>query len=472
MGAWALLSLLERDGRAAALAPAISGGGTSPSPSHNPLRAKPAHFPAKAKNVIFLMMAGGPSQMETLDPKPLLNQLAGQRMPESFGKIPAQFTDVTKELLLGCKIDFKRCGKSGIPISDAFPHLQKHADKLAVLRSCYHDAFNHSPAQYVLTTGMSRLGYPSVGAWITYGLGSVAENLPAMVVMMENDGKVKGGTPLWGNGFLPAIHQGSPIQTSGTPILYVKRQSDVTDESQRQTLDMAQWLNRRHAGEVSAAARELDSRIAAYELAYRMQTAAPDAVDIMKESAETRKLYGIDDDVTKEFGTRCLIARRLVERGVRFVQVISGSGDTKDWDHHDDAYEGTMRQARKVDQPIAALLKDLEARGKLDETLIVWSGEFGRTPTSQGGKGRDHNPNGYSMWMAGAGIQGGKTIGATDEIGLRAIDDKLHMHDIHATLLSLMGLDHRKLTYLFQGREMRLTDVAGDNDLSQRLLRG
>jgi uncharacterized protein (DUF1501 family) len=468
MGAWALLSLLEREGRAAELAQVISG--ETSRPALNPLAAKPPHFAARAKSVIFLMMAGGPSQMETFDPKPLLNQLAGQRMPESFGKIPAQFTDVTKELLLGCKIDFKSCGQSGIPISMAFPHLHKHADKLAVLRSCHHDAFNHSPAQYVLTTGMSRLGYPSVGAWITYGLGSVSENLPAMVVMMESDGKVKGGTPCWGNGFLPAIYQGSPVQTSGTPILYVNRQADMDAERQRKVLDMAQSLNRRHAAEISAAQRELDSRIAAYELAYRMQTAAPEAVDLSKESEVTRKLYGLDQEVTREFGTRCLIARRFVERGVRFVQVISGSGDTKDWDHHDDAYEGTMRQARKTDQPVAALLEDLEKRGLLDETLVVWTGEFGRTPTSQGGKGRDHNPNGYSMWMAGGGINGGKIIGATDEIGLRAIDDKLHMHDIHATMLSLLGLDHRKLTYLFQGREMRLTDVGGDNDLAKRLI--
>jgi uncharacterized protein (DUF1501 family) len=232
----------------------------------------------------------------------------------------------------------------------------------------------------------------------------------------------------------------------------------------------AEWLNQRHAAEVSAAGRELDSRIASYELAYRMQTAAPEAVDLTNETDATRKLYGMDDDKTREFGTRCLIARRLVERGVRFVQVISGSGDTKDWDHRDDAYEGTMRQARKTDQPVAALLEDLEKRGLLDETLVVWSGEFGRTPTTQGGKGRDHNPNGYSMWMAGGGIRGGKAIGATDEIGLRAVDDKLHMHDIHATMLSLLGLDHRKLTYLFQGREMRLTDIGGDNDLAQRLI--
>ena len=463
MGAWALLSLLEREGRAD-LAPAISG-----ERGLDPLRARPPHFPTKAKSVIFLMMAGGPSQMETLDPKPVLNKLAGQRMPESFGKIPAQFTDVTKELLLGCRLNFRNCGRSGLPISDAFPHLQRQADKLAVLRSCYHDAFNHSPAQYVLTTGTSRLGYPSLGAWITYGLGTQSDNLPAMVVMMESDGRVKGGTPLWGNGFLPAIYQGSPIQTGGTPILYVNRQPDMSEESQRHTLDLAQWLNRRHARS-SAASPELDARIAAYELAYRMQTAAPEAVDITKESAETRKLYGIDGDLTRSFAIRCLIARRLVERGVRFVQIISGSGDTKDWDHHDDAYEGTLRQARKVDQPIAALLRDLEARGKLDETLVVWTGEFGRTPTSQGGKGRDHNPNGYSMWMAGGGIKGGKIIGATDEIGLRAVEDKLHMHDIHATLLSLLGLDHRKLTYLFQGREMRLTDVGGDNDLAKRLI--
>src|SRR5688572_4225246 len=308
MGAWALLDLFERDARGAipARVTAAAGGRQPPATLVNPLAAKAPHFPAKAKSVIFLMMAGGPSQMETFDPKPVLNKLAGQRMPDSFGKIPAQFTDVTKELLLGCKIDFQQCGQSGLPISAAFPHLQKHADKLAVLRSCYHDAFNHSPAQYVLTTGMSRLGYPSVGAWITYGLGSVSENLPAMVVMMENDGKVKGGTPCWGNGFLPAIYQGSPVQTSGTPILYVNRQKETDDVSQRKVLDLAQWLNRRHAAEISAAQRELDSRIAAYELAYRMQTAAPDAVDVNKESDATKKLYGLDHEVTREFGTRCL----------------------------------------------------------------------------------------------------------------------------------------------------------------------
>ena len=468
MGAWALLSLLERDGCAAALAPAISD--ITAGRRINPLAAKPPHFPAKAKSVIFLMMAGGPSQMETFDPKPVLNRLAGQRMPDSFGKIPAQFTDVTKELLLGCKIPFRACGQSGLPISAAFPQLQQHADKLAVIRSCHHDAFNHSPAQYEIMTGMSRLGYPSLGAWVTYGLGSVSDNLPAIVVMTDPDGKIKGGTPLWGNGFLPAIYQGAPLQTQGTPILYVNREAGVTADSQRQVLDLSQSLNQRHARNISAAAQELDARIASYELAYRMQTAAPEAVDINKESPETRKLYGVDAEPTRDFGTRCLIARRLVERGVRFVQLISGSGDTKDWDHHDDAYEGTMRQAKKVDQPIAALLTDLEKCGLLEETLVVWSGEFGRTPTSQGGKGRDHNPNGYTIWMAGGGVKGGKAIGATDEIGLRAVEDKMHVNDTHATILSLLGLDHHKLTYLFQGREMRLTDVGGQNDLARRLI--
>jgi len=464
MGAWALLSLLERDARAD-LASAIS-----PEAGVNPLAPKPPHFAAKAKSVIFLMMAGGPSQMETFDPKPLLNKLAGQRMPESFGSIPAQFTDVSKELLLACNLEFKACGQSGIPISEAFPHLQKHADKLAVIRSCYHDAFNHSPAQYVLTTGQSRMGFPSVGAWVTYGLGSESANLPAMVVMTEPDGQLKGGTPCWGNGFLPALYQGSTVQATGTPIRYVERPSHLSEHSQRKILDLSQWLNRRHSEQVTAASQELDSRIASYELAFRMQSAAPDAVDINKESAATRTLYGLDEEVTRDFGTRCLIARRLVERGVRFVQVVSGSGDTKDWDHHDDVYLGTKRQAKKTDLPVAALLQDLEARGLLDETLVVWSGEFGRTPTSQGGKGRDHNPNGYTMWMAGGGIKGGKIIGETDEIGLRAVQDKVHIHDSHATILSLLGLDHRKLTYLFQGRQFRLTDVHGENDLSARLL--
>src|SRR5688572_3375746 len=460
MGAWALLDLFERDARATA----------PPAPMRNPLAAKAPHFPATAKSVIFLMMAGGPSQMETFDPKPTLNKLSGELMPASFGKIPAQFTDVTKQPLLGYNLGFKNCGRSGVPISDALPHLQAHADKLAVIRSCHHDAFNHSPAQYVLTTGMSRLGYPSVGAWVTYGLGSESDNLPALVVLTEPDGKLKGGTPCWGNGFLPALYQGAPVQAKGTPILYLNRQGGMSEHAQRKVLDLSQWLNRRHSSLTTPATEELDSRIAAYELAFRMQAAAPEAVDVNSESEATKKLYGVEDAVTNDFATRCLIARRLVERGVRFVQVVSGSGDSKDWDHHDDSHAGTLRQCRKVDQPVAALLHDLDARGLLDSTLVVWSGEFGRTPTSQGGRGRDHNPNGYSMWMAGGGIRGGKVIGATDEIGLRAVEDKLHMHDIHATMLSLLGLDHRRLTYLFQGREMRLTDVGGDNDLAKRLI--
>lgn len=454
-GAWAFLDLLERDRAAAA----------------DPLTARKPHFPAKARSVIFLMMAGGPSQMETFDPKPTLDKLSGERMPESFGTIPAQFTDVTRQPLLGVKLKFRRCGRSGIPISDALPCLQEQVDKLAVIRSCHHDAFNHSPAQYALLTGQARVGWPSLGAWLAYGLGSVADNLPALVVMTDPDGKVKGGTPLWGNGFLPTVYQGATLQTKGTPVLYLDRPEGVTEQGQRATLDFAQKLNRRHRDETPAASGELDARIAAYELAFKMQAAAPDAVDVSRETAATQRLYGVDDDVTRDFGTRCLIARRLVERGVRFVQLISGSGDSKDWDHHDDSHAGTLRQARKVDRPIAGLLKDLESRGLLDSTLVVWSGEFGRTPTSQSKAGRDHNPNGFTMWMAGGGIRGGKVIGATDELGLRALEDKVHIHDAHATILSLLGLDHRRLTYLFQGREQRLTDVGGDNDLADRLTR-
>jgi uncharacterized protein (DUF1501 family) len=457
IGAWALLDLLQRESRAGLLP---QGAVNAPA---NPLAARPPHFAAKAKSVIFLMMAGGPSQMETFDPKPLLNRLSGQRMPESFGTIPAQFTDVGRQPLLGYRLQFRRCGQAGLPISEAFPHLQEHADKLAVLRSCHHDAFNHGPAQYVLTTGQARLGHPSVGAWITYGLGSESDNLPALVVLAEPDGKLKGGTPCWGSGYLPAIYQ-------GTPILYLNRPSGVTAQSQRESLDLSQWLNERHSASMPAASSELDSRIAAYELAFRMQTAAPEAVDFRQETAATHRLYGLGDDVTHDFGARCLIARRLVERGVRFVQVISGSGDSKDWDHHDDSHVGTLRQARKVDRPIAALVSDLARRGLLEQTLVVWSGEFGRTPTSQGLRGRDHNPNGFSMWMAGGGIKGGIAVGATDEIGLRAVEDQIHIHDAHATILSLLGLDHRRLTYLFQGRAMRLTDIGGDNDLARRLL--
>ena len=340
-----------------------------------------------------------------------------------------------------------------------------------MIRSCYHDAFNHSPAQYALLTGQSRVGWPSLGAWVTYGLGSVADNLPALVVMTDPDGKVKGGTPLWGNGFLPPTYQGATLQTTGTPILYLDRPDGVTEAGQRRAVDFAQRLNRRHRDITPAAAGELDARIAAYEMAFKMQAAAPEAVDVRRVTAATQTLYGLDDDATRDFGTRCLIARRLVERGVRFVQLISGSGDSKDWDHHDDSHAGTLRQAKKVDRPVAGLLADLAARGLLDSTLVVWSGEFGRTPTSQSKAGRDHNPNGFTLWMAGGGIVGGKAIGATDEIGLRAVEDKVHVHDAHATMLSLLGLDHRKLTYLFQGRDQRPTDVSGDNDLAARLTR-
>ena len=463
LGAWAALDLLERDGRADALLPRLPD-------SANPLSPQRPHFPAQAKSVIFLMMAGGPSQMETFDPKPLLNRLHGQPLPPSFGQIKAQFTDVTKEPLLGCRLSFQNSGQSGLPISEAFPHLQRQADKLAVVRSCYHDGFNHSPAQYALFTGQTRLGWPSVGAWVTYGLGSESENLPAMVVMTDPDGKIKGGTPCWGNGFLPAVYQGAPLQTQGTPILYLDRPEGVSATDQRSILNFSQWLNRRHREEAAAARSEFDARIAAYELAFRMQTAAPEAVDLGAESEVTKTMYGLDDERTRDFGGRCLIARRLVERGVRFVQLISGSGDSKDWDHHDDAYVGTLRQAKKVDQPIAALLHDLDSRGLLDQTLVVWSGEFGRTPTSQSSQGRDHNPNGFTLWMAGGGIRGGQVIGATDDLGLRAVDDKVHMHDAHATILSLLGLDHRRLTYLHAGREHRLTDVGGDNDFARRLI--
>ena len=463
LGAWAALDLLELEGRADLLLSGASG-------MVNPLASRQSHFPAQAKSVIFLMMAGGPSQMETFDPKPVLNRLHGETLPPSFGQIKAQFTDVTKQPLLGCRLGFQNCGQSGLPISEAFPHLQRHADKLAVIRSCYHDGFNHSPAQYALFTGQSRLGWPSVGAWVTYGLGSESENLPAMVVMTDPDGKIKGGTPCWGNGFLPAIYQGAPLQTKGTPILYLDRPDGLKAKDQRSLLDLSQWLNRRHRDASIVAQGEFDARIASYELAFRMQTAAPEAVDLGAESEFTKASYGLDDARTQDFGSRCLIARRLVERGVRFVQLISGSGDSKDWDHHDDSHAGTLRQAKKVDQPISALLHDLDSRGLLDQTLVVWSGEFGRTPTSQGTEGRDHNPNGFTLWMAGAGIRGGQVVGATDELGLRAVADRVHMHDAHATILSLLGLDHRKLTYLHAGREHRLTDVGGDNDLARRLL--
>ncbi|MBL8220928.1 MAG: DUF1501 domain-containing protein [Bryobacterales bacterium] len=439
-----------------------------------PLSARKAPLPATAKNVIFLFMHGGPSHLETFDPKPVLNELHGKLVPASFGHVQLQFSRFNESPVLGCKRSFRQYGQSGISVSDLFPNVARHVDKLAVIRSMYHDGFTHTAALNWLNNGWPRLGRPSLGSWITYGLGSESDSLPAFVVMLE--GGIKCGPVAYGNGFLPAVYQGTPFRTGGSPILNLKRAEGMTEQQQREWLDTLRWYNEKHR-QTRTDESALDARISAYELAFKMQMAAPELADLSKESGTTRRLYGLDEPRTQSFGARCLMARRLVERGVRFVQVWSGSttGDL-DWDGHKQCDENHRRQAAKTDLPVAGLLEDLASRGLLESTLVVWGGEFGRTPTSDGGmngggdvQGRDHNPYGFTIWMAGGGVKGGRTIGRTDEIGLRAIEDPIHVHDFHASLLMLMGMDHTKLTYPFQGRDFRLTDVHGKTDLVGKL---
>jgi uncharacterized protein (DUF1501 family) len=443
----------------------------------NPLAAKPPHLPARARRVISLFMQGGPSHIDTFDPKPLLRERHGQPLPPSVTKgLQLQFTKMDAKIL-GSPQTFTKCGTSGLEIADTYPHLQRFADDLAVVRSCYHDSFNHAPAQYMLNTGSSRMGKPCLGSWVTYGLGSVSEDLPSFVVMATT-GDVKSGPPSYDHGFLPGTYQPTVLRNAGSPVLYLEAPQGQAGDGGRDVLDMVQWLNRGHAaarGE-GASVDDLSSRIASYELAFRMQGAVPEAVDLGRESSATKRLYGLDDPTSARFGADCLIARRLVERGVRFVQIFTGSGGADDWDAAHAENDKTHREmARRVDRPIAGLLSDLKARGLLEDTLVIWGGEFGRTPVADGRypdkpAGRDHNPYGFTTWLAGAGIKGGRALGATDEFGFRAVEDPIHVNDLHATILKLLGLNHRELTYLFQGRDQRLTDVGGDREFADRLL--
>ena len=425
-----------------------------------PMAPKPGHFAAKAKRCIFLFMVGGPSHMDMFDPKPALGKLDGKPLPESFGKAAGQFLE-GDPLCLGTRRKFAKYGQSGIDMSDFIPHMHPLADDIAVLRSCVSDSVVHAPAHYQMNSGRVFMGYPSLGSWVTYGLGSESENLPSFVVMTQPEGTPEGGAPCWGAGFLPASYQGTLFRPGANPIVNLHAADpSVTPARQRRTLDLLKAMDEldREPGDSEVAAR-----IASYELAFRMQSEAPEAVDLSREPAETRALYGLDDPATNDFGTRCLLARRLVERGVRFVQVYSGGGPVAtQWDAHDDIEANHNHMCGRTDKPVAALLIDLKRRGLLDDTLVVWGGEFGRTPVSQGGgRGRDHNASGFTMWMAGAGIKAGSIVGATDEIGLNAVEDKAHVNDIHATILHLMGLDHKKLTSLHNGRDERLTDVGG-----------
>jgi hypothetical protein len=431
------------------------------------------HFPARAKRVISLFMQGGPSQVDTFDPKPLLNKLHGQHPPASFGDEDFQNGKFRDTVILGSKRSFRPYGQSGLPVSDLFPRTALHADKLAVIRSCFHDGFTHSQAQFLINNGWPRIGRPSLGSWVLYGLGTENTNLPGFVVLLE--GGVRSGPAIYGQGFLPAAYQGTSFRPGKNPILNLTPPPGFAPPAQRDLLDTLQQLNQHHLAQRHNDA-ELAARIASYELAFRMQMAAPEATDISSESPATHKLYGLDnpDPVGASFAGRCLLARRLVERGVRFVQVWSGNGmNATDWDGHIACDDNHRAKAAQTDQAVAALLTDLHARGLLDSTLVIWGGEFGRSPTSDGGdngaEGRDHNPYGFTIWMAGGGVQGGRIIGATDELGLRAVHDKVHLHDLHATILALLGLDHTRLTYPYMGRNFRLTDVGGDTALLTKL---
>jgi hypothetical protein len=455
-GGLALATLLAQD--------EAHGDGPGPpsanlqSPLSNPLRPKPPHFPPKAKAVIFLYMVGGPSHVETFDPKPELQRLHGQQLPASFGEIKSQFIKPGTPLM-GSAWKFRKHGQSGIEVSELFPHLATCVDDLAVIRSCYTESFVHAPAMYQMVSGRTQAGHPSLGSWVTYGLGSVNENLPAYCVMTQPEGLPEGGAPMWDAGYLPAVYQGTQLRSGATPILHLAPAGGPATERRRRMLGYLREMN-----ELSAApgGSELAARIAAYELAFRMQQHAPEAVDLSQENKEAQALYGLDDPQTREFGTRCLLARRLVERGVRFVQLFSGGGPVSvQWDAHDNVVTNHEKLCRWTDKPIAALLKDLKRCGLLDETLVIWGSEFGRTPVSENGKGRDHNPAGFTTWMAGGGVKGGTVYGATDAIGYRAEQDPVHPRDLHATILHLLGFDSMRLTYRHNGRDERLTDFGG-----------
>jgi hypothetical protein len=451
-GLLALASLLTRDGLLVA-APRVSSPALT-----NPFAPKPPHFAATAQRVIFLFMSGGPSHVDLFDPKPDLIRLAGQPIPESFGTFKTRRA-VAKNKLLAPLRPFKPRGQSGIEVSDLLPKIAGCVDDICLLRGCHGDSVTHPESVYQMNTGSILMGRPSLGAWTTYGLGTENQNMPAFVVMPDPAGWVKGGAPAWGNGYMPAAYQGTILRGGESPILNLNTPEGVSGEQQQATVDFINRLNRENLapGEEDS---ELAARIAAYELAFRMQQHAPEVVDISRESEATRRLYGLDHAVTGEFGLRCLLARRMLERGVRFVQLYCG--DTLGWDGHSDMEGNHSRLCAQSDLPVAGLLTDLKSRGLLDSTLVIWGGEFGRMPMSEGSNGRDHNPHGFSMWFAGGGVKGGQVIGATDAVGLRAEHEKTHVHDIHATILHLLGLDHTRLTFRHNGRNERLTDVSGN----------
>jgi hypothetical protein len=414
------------------------------------------HHPAKAKNVIYLYMDGGPSQVDTFDPKPLLTKENGQKFKMKVQ--PTQFDNIGNTL--GSPWKFNNYGESGLPVSDLFPNVAQMADELCVIRSMTSEFPEHTNANYFLHTGHGLQGRPSMGSWVTYGLGSECQDLPGFIAL--NGGLIPpGGLDCFHNGFLPATYQGSVFKNAAEPVADLKRR-EKTDAAQLRKLDLMRKLDKMTVAKTGKH-DALESAIANYELAFQMQSAVPQVMDISSESKETQEMYGLNEKSkgTASYGRQCLVARRLIERGVRFIELTCPGVGHDRWDQHGNLVKGHTDNCLAVDKPIAALLKDLKERGLLDETLVIWSGEFGRTPMAQGTNGRDHNPYGFSLWMAGGGVKGGYAYGATDEYGYHAIENKLQIHDLHATMLHLLGVDHERLTYRYSSRDMRLTDVHG-----------
>ena len=449
----ALIDLLSRDGFFTARAEAAE--------AKSPLAARPPHFAAKAKHVVFLFMNGAPSQVDTFDPKPALSKF--NNTPYK-GELQVGSNNRPIGYLMQTPFGFRNHGQSGLEISGLFPHTAKHADDLCVIRSMYTDTAAHASGCLQMNSGSVIIGKPSMGSWISYGLGTENESLPSFVVMTDPRGGPISGPSNWTAGYMPAAYQGTLFRSTGAPLLDLATPEGTSERAQRNSLDLLEKLNREHLSSRPEES-ELAARIYSYELAYRMQTTAKEVVDLDKEDEKTKEMYGLNQKLTADFGRKCLITRRLLEKGVRFVQLYSGGGHIEDtWDGHNDCISNHKLHAGETDQPIAALISDLKRTGLWDQTLLIWGGEFGRTPTSEGvGKpGRDHDWYGFSMWMAGAGVKGGQAIGSTDELGFKAVEERCHVSDLHATVLHLMGLDHTRLTYFHQGLNQRLTGVRGN----------
>jgi hypothetical protein len=463
----ALVDLLSREGFVAKARGGQPRGADAP---RSPLAAKPPHFPAKAKHVVFLFMNGAPSHVDTFDPKPELGKHHGQKYTAKDVPVVGSNGRPVGHLMQS-PFPFTKHGQSGLEISSLFPHTAKFADDLCVIRSMYTDTAAHASGCLQMNTGSVIIGRPSLGSWLSYGLGTDNESLPSFVVMTDPRGGPISGASNWTAGYMPAAYQGTLFRASGTPLLDLATPPGVSPQTQRRALDLLNDLNEEHL-KARPGETELAARIASYELAFQMQTTAADVVNLDRETTATKELYGLNDKRTADFGKKCLITRRLLEKGVRFIQLYSGGGHIEDtWDGHNDCITNHKLHAGETDQPIAALMADLKRTGLWDETLLVWGGEFGRTPTSEGVNkpGRDHNWYGFSMWLAGAGVKGGQAIGATDELGFRAVEDRYHVSDLHATILHLMGLDHTKLTFFYQGLDQRLTGTEERKLISQAL---